>query len=125
MRYQRQGRVYAIEEGLGGGNLKVRDEAAGNCFPVPADELVADLFAGRLEILGEGDELSELKGRLEKSRVADLTMLADDDPLKLEIRRRLRYLAPAFVGDAEALDQGLHRLGRRREGAGPGDEGAR
>lgn len=96
MRYERQGRRYVILETLGGGEIKVREEATDNCFPQQVNELAGDLYAGKIELLGEDGERDELRNRLAKSQANDLTMFDDNDPLKVEMLRRLKYVNEAL-----------------------------
>jgi hypothetical protein len=58
--------------------------------------LLEDLFAGRLELIGEGKEGQVLRDALAQTRVSDLTLLDDSDPLKVEALRRLHYVQAVF-----------------------------
>jgi hypothetical protein len=92
MHFIRQGREYAIEQRLGNGSLKIRDVASDVCDAKSADDLIDELFEGKLELVGEENFRTNLKDKLSKSRITDISQLSDDDPRKLEIVRRLHYV---------------------------------
>src|ERR1700753_917686 len=118
MRFKKQGREYEITESLRGRKLKIRDHECDAYFAQGVDELVGDLFAGRIELLGEDDSRLMLLERLEKSRVTDLTMLGADSPLKRELLRRKCYVEEALasvgrVRSQEVLSQAIRREAER------------
>ena len=118
MRFTRQGREYEILESLRGRKLKIRGVECGACFAQGVEELVGDLFAGKIELIGEDATRPLLLERLEKNRVTDLTMLDDDDPLKRELLRRKEYVEEALgasrgARSQEALSQVIHRVKER------------
>jgi hypothetical protein len=92
MRFSRKGREYVIERRLGKGEIKVRDTVTDVSVAKPTAELIKELFAGHVELIGEGDWRETLKEKLSKTRVTDITQLADDDPVKIEITRRFHYV---------------------------------
>lgn len=92
MRFVRKGREYAIEGRLPSGDVKFRDALTGASFAAPDGELVEEPFDGNVELLGEDRCRQTLKDKLAKARVADISQLADDDPLKIEIVRRFNYV---------------------------------
>jgi putative transposase len=92
MRFVRQGREYLIEQRLGKGEIKVRDTTADVSIAIPAAGLVEELFAGQVELVGEGNWRETLKEKLGRTRVTDISQLADDDPVKIEIARRFHYV---------------------------------
>lgn len=87
-----RGREYVIDGRLSGGAIKVRDTATDQSFAKPAAELVEELFAGRLEFIGEGGSRRALKEKLVKTGVTDISHLDDDDPVKVELNRRHSYV---------------------------------
>jgi putative transposase len=118
MRFTRQGREYEILESLRGRKLKVRDIECGACFAQGVEELVGDLFAGKIELLGEDATRPVLLERLEKNKVTDLTMLDDGDPLKRELLRRMQYVEEALGANRgarshEALSHVIQRVKER------------
>jgi len=124
MHFTRQGREYEILESLRGGKLKIRGVECGACFAQGVEELVGDLFAGKIELIGEDATRPLLLARLEKNRVIDLTMLDDDDPLKRELLRRKEYVEDALregrrIRSQEALSQVIYRVKERIEDARP------
>src|SRR5262249_19791219 len=60
------------------------------------NDLLKDLFAGRLELIGVCNEGKVLQDALARSQVSDLTWLDDSDPLKVEALRRLQYAQAVF-----------------------------
>lgn len=92
MRFFRKNREYVIVRRVGNGEFKVRDTATGESFASSAAELAGELFAGKVELIGEENCRGALKEKLEKTRVTDVSQLADDDPVKLEIVRRFHYV---------------------------------
>ena len=92
MLFVRRGREYRIEHRLGNGEIKVRDTATDASTAIPAAELIEELFAGQVELIGEGNCRETLKEKLGKTRVTDISQLADDDSVKVEIARRFQYV---------------------------------
>jgi len=58
--------------------------------------LLEALFAGHLELIGDGDEGRVLREALAQRRISDLTVLNDGDPLKAEALRRFYYVRAVF-----------------------------
>jgi putative transposase len=92
MLFVRRGREHRIERQLGNGEIKVRDTATDVSTTVPAAELIEELFAGQVELIGEGNWRETLKEKLGKTRVTDISQLADNDPVKIEIVKRFHYV---------------------------------
>lgn len=124
MRFMRRSREYVIQEPLRGGKLKIRDEESGTCFAQETGELVADLFAGKIELIGEEGSGLVLLERLGRSGVTDLTMLAGDDPLKRELLRRKAYVDEVFRAKSRPRSEGalrelIARVGKCEDDASP------
>ncbi len=102
MRFVQQGREFVIEEPLppqsplSGDQLKIKDTVTGMCSARTTADLLEALFAGRLELIGDGNESRALQEALTARRVSDLTLLDDGDPLKAEALRRLHYVRAVF-----------------------------
>ncbi len=92
MKFRQQGRIYSIEQGLPEEHLSVKDLLSGESSARARDDLLAALFEGKLELLGDADESERLTAHLEVARIADLGQLVEDDPLRMEALRRLRYV---------------------------------
>lgn len=92
MRFMRKGREYKIERRLGNDEFKIRDVVTDVSVTKPAAELVDELFAGRVELIGEEDTRGALREKMRKTRVTDIGQLKDDDPAKEEIVRRFQYV---------------------------------
>jgi putative transposase len=92
MRFKRQGREFVIEDRFDNGDFRIRDTVSDACFRQSSEELVEDLFAKKLELIGEDGRRLALDKKLEKSRVTDLSQLSDDDPMRQEIIRRYHYV---------------------------------
>src|SRR5262249_16883623 len=71
--------------------LKIKDTFNDVCSARTTADMLEDLFAGRLELIGAGNEGKVLRDALAQSRVSDLTVLNDSDALKVEALRRLHY----------------------------------
>lgn len=86
------GREYTVENRLASGDLQVQDIATNEYRPIPETELLNFLVEGQLEFLGEGrtSELSDRQKR--KSRIDDFNLLKDNDPRKIEAKRRWAYV---------------------------------
>ncbi|MGH9826379.1 MAG: DDE-type integrase/transposase/recombinase, partial [Blastocatellia bacterium] len=90
--FAQQGREYAIEEGLKNGDLRIRDVVTGDCSLRPLIGLVGDLFAGRAELMNPAD--AEPHGKIGKPReLKDLDQIAEDDPIRTELARRISYVS--------------------------------
>lgn len=114
MRFMRQGKEYEIQESLRGGNLKIKDVSCGTCSAQATNELIKDLFAGKIQLIGENASGLVLLERLKQNRVVDLTMLDDNDPLKRELIRRKTYVEEALktsrgTFSKETLRQAIQR----------------
>lgn len=114
MRFMKQGREYEILESLRGGNLKIKDAACGNCSAQATNELIGDLFAGTIELIGENASGLVLLERLGQNRVIDLAMLDNDDPLKGELFRRTTYVEEALQASRGALSEEILRQAIQR-----------
>ena len=118
MRFMRQGREYEILESLRGGNLKIKDAGCGTCSSQATNELIGDLFAGKIELIGENATGLVLLERLKQNRVMDLTMLDEGDPLKRQLLRRKTYVEEAMgtgrgTFSEETLRQAIQRASER------------
>jgi hypothetical protein len=107
---------YNQYNGPGGefGQVTVRSNFA-ETFPGDGADLLEDLFDGRLELIGAGNEGQMLLDALEQWRVSDLTLLDDGDPLKAKALRRLHYVRAVFderprVRTQEALSPIIERI---------------
>jgi hypothetical protein len=96
MRFVQQGREFIIEGPLPDDQLKIKDTFTDVCSARTTADLLEDLFAGRLELIGAGNEGKVLRDALAQSQVSDLTLLNDSDPLKVEALRRLQYVQAVF-----------------------------
>src|SRR6266542_2591368 len=99
MRFRQQGRNYTIEHALPNDRLEIKDLLSGEVIAKPQRELVAALFAGKLELLGDLDQNDAKSDRLADFCVIDLNLHAEDDPLRLEAIRRSQYVS-RVLGDS-------------------------
>jgi putative transposase len=86
------GREHIIEQRLPDNSFRLKDLATSQCTAVANESLVDGVFEGQVELLGPGREYVLVKEHKEKTRVCDLTALADDDPRKKAAKRRLAYV---------------------------------
>jgi hypothetical protein len=105
MKFRQQGRIYSIEQGLPEEHLSVKDILSGESFTRARDDLLAALFEGKLELLGDAGEGERLMAHLEVARIADLAQLVEDDPLRMEALRRLRYVERVAGGCFSQMEQ--------------------
>lgn len=91
MHIQYKGREYRVEERLPNRDLRLKDIALDESRPVPEKELVESLFEGHLEFLGDSS-VTVTEREMAKHLVDDFNMIEDDDPRKVEARRRLAYM---------------------------------
>ncbi|HEV8575022.1 MAG TPA: hypothetical protein VGR43_09985, partial [Dehalococcoidia bacterium] len=96
MRFVQQGHEFVIEGPLPNDQLKIKDTFTDVCSARTTADLLEDLFAGRLELIGAGNEGRVLLDALAQTRVSDLTLLDDGDSLKVEALRRLHYVQAVF-----------------------------
>lgn len=89
MRFVEQGREFVIEGPLPENQLKVRDTVTEIPTTRSKADLLEALFAGELDLIGDGNQPLEA---LEQRQGSDLTLLDDGDPLKAEALRRLHYV---------------------------------
>jgi hypothetical protein len=92
MKFRQQSRVYVIEQCLPEDHLGVRDALSNEYSARKRSELMAALFDGKLELLGDDDQSETLEAHLGSVRVTDLSQLDDDDPLRVEAIRRSQYV---------------------------------
>lgn len=104
MHIQLHGREYVIEERLPGGDLRLKDIAFNESHSMPEGELIDALFEGDFEFLGD-NSVTSVQRKMFKTFVDDLNMLDNDDPRKIETKRRYAYV--------KALDElGPHNFSR-------------
>jgi putative transposase len=96
MRFVQQGHEFVIEGPLPDDQLKIKDTFTDVCSARTTADLLEDLFAGHLELIGEGKEGQVLLDALAQTRVSDVTLLDDNDSLKVEALRRLHYVQAVF-----------------------------
>ena len=92
MHIEFQGREYVIEQRLPNGDIQIKDIALNESKSIRQTELLDALFDGRLEILGEGRNISLIKRKMVASFINDISMLESTDPRKTEFKRRLSYI---------------------------------
>lgn len=124
MKFIRQRREYVIEQRLGNGKLRILDSVTMARSEQSEDLLIEELFAGKIELLGESEERSSLKDKLSKTGVTDLSQLQDESPLSQEIRRRESYVkavvqAQPLARTAKNLKPLLLKVGQRIGDAAP------
>ena len=93
MRFVRQGREFTIEGPLPENRLRIKDTVTGVSDDETRTDLLDALFSGKIELLGEEDERRVLLEILARTKVSDLTLLDESDPLKLEAIRRHHYVS--------------------------------
>lgn len=91
MHIELRGREYVIEERLPNGELRLRDIALGEANPLSEAELIDALFEGQLIFLGDS-KVTVAQRRATEAIIDDLNMLKDDDPRKIEAKRRWAYV---------------------------------
>lgn len=124
MRFIQQGHEFIIEGPLPDNQLKIKDTFTDVCSARTTADLLEDLFAGRLELIGAGNEGRVLRDALAQSRVSDLTLLDDCDPLKVEALRRLQYVQAVFderpsVRTQETLSPIIERISEQIKDESP------
>jgi putative transposase len=92
MHFSKKGREYVVEGQLGNDRLKVRDIVTDSSAVTTVEELVEELFAGGVELIGDENTHGVLKELMNKARVTDISQLGDHDPVKEEIVRRSHYI---------------------------------
>jgi len=124
MHFVQEGNEFVIEGPLPNQELRIRDTATGICSARSTTDLLNTLFAGQLELTGEGDERQRLLERRAQTQVSDLTLLEEGDPLKAEAVRRLHYVQ-AVIGQRlgartrEILSPIVAQVGRQIQDAHP------
>jgi putative transposase len=91
MHIQFRGREYEIEERLPNGDIRLKDIAFNESSPVPESDLTDAMFEGELEFLG-GPEVSLIQRKRIENFIDDLAALKNDDPRKIETKRREAYV---------------------------------
>ena len=124
MRFVQQGHEFVIEGPLPNDQLKIKDTFTDVCSARTTADLLEDLFAGRLELIGEGKEGQVLRDALAQTRVSDLTLLDDRDSLKVEALRRLHYVQAVFderprVRSREPLSPIIERISEQIKDENP------
>jgi hypothetical protein len=124
MRFIQQGHEFIIEGPLPDDQLKIKDTFTDVCSARTTADLLEDLFAGRLELIGAGNEGRVLRDALAQRRVSDLTLLDDGNPLKAEAIRRLHYVRAVFderprVRTRETLSPIIERISEQIKDENP------
>lgn len=96
MRFIRQSREFIIESPLPDGQIKVKDTITGQYNNESYNDLVDSLFDGKIELIGENREHKTLLEIFSNTKVDDLTLLKDSDPLRIEAIRRHHYVYEVF-----------------------------
>jgi len=91
MHIELRGREYVIEARLPDGNLRLKDVAFNESKPVPEATLVEALFEGEMKFLGDR-ATTLVQRKMAQAFVDDLNMLAEDDPRRVEAKRRYAYV---------------------------------
>lgn len=86
-----RGREYIIEDRLPNKELRIRDISLDEANTFRESELVDALFEGQLVFLGNS-KTPDAQRKTAEAIVDDLNMLADDDPRKIEAKRRWAYV---------------------------------
>ena len=81
-KFKQQGRIYAIEQALPNDQMEIKDILSGEIRTITRDELLAGLFYGELELVGDPDQNGAKGDRLADLSVFDLNLHAEDDPLE-------------------------------------------
>lgn len=80
-----------IEQRLPSGNLQLKNLATNECFSITEDNLIAALFDGTIELLGDKQETTLAERRRTQRIASELSLL--DEPVKREIKRRFAYIS--------------------------------
>lgn len=97
------GREYVVEALLPNGDFRVRDVALNESKAVTEVELVDALFGGQLAFLGDSKTTVVLREAAERL-IDDLNMLDDEDPRKIEAKRRWAYVAAIINNKSTRLN---------------------
>jgi len=81
-KFKQQGRIYDIEQALPNDQMEIKDILSGEIRTITRGELLAGLFYGELELVGDPDQNSAKGDRLADLSVFDLNLHAEDDPLE-------------------------------------------
>jgi len=83
-KFKQQGRIYAIEQTLPNDQLRIKDILSGEALAITRGELLAGLFDGELELVGDPDQIGAKGDRLADLSAIDLNLHAhaEDDPLE-------------------------------------------
>ncbi len=103
MRFAEQGKEYVISERLPDDQLIVRNLLTAELQVRCASDLVNNLFAGHLELIGSENQFSFLKSKMASSRINNLAELADSDLLKAEAMRRFHYVKGVLSSTISSL----------------------
>jgi putative transposase len=80
-----------IEQRLPSGNLQLKNLSTNECFSITEDSLIAALFDGTIEILGDRQETTLAERRRAQRIGSELSLL--DESVKREIKRRFAYIS--------------------------------
>jgi putative transposase len=103
MKIDWNGVEYEIEERFQSGRLRLLNKLSLERREVAEAQLVDDLFDGSLKMLGIDNEERTLEIVIEHSRVQDFTSLDDDDPKKIDAKKRLTYLKGIFAENGKQV----------------------
>lgn len=92
MRLSRKGREYVVECRLDEDKIKLRDVITDVSVATSVVELIEELYAGSMELIGDENSRGALIERMERARVIDISQLSDRDAVKEEIIRRSHYV---------------------------------
>lgn len=92
MQFTFRGREYIVEKRLPDKKIRIKDIITDERVAISEEEMADAVCGGQAELLGHNRNQETLKERLKKTGVSDISCLSDDDPRRVELKRRLAYI---------------------------------
>jgi hypothetical protein len=92
MQFTFRGREYIVEKRLPDKRIRIKDILTDERTAMSEKEMADAIFGGQAELLGHDRNQDALTERLKKTGLSDISCLKDDDPRRVELKRRLAYI---------------------------------
>lgn len=92
MKFLRKGQEFIIIKPVSNEDVQIKNTRTDDLFPIRKQTIVEELFAGKVEIIGEGRIEPEYEKKIKRLKISDITVLDENSPWRIETRRRYTYV---------------------------------
>jgi putative transposase len=87
-----KGREYIMKKRLPNGEVQIKDILTEEYLAIPEQDIVQMVFQNEGELLGHDRNQDFLSQHLKRTGVSDLSCLGENDPLRIEVNKRIAYV---------------------------------